>query len=109
MFLDKISELKNLPTSVREMMLTLMQVKQFKKGECVHEDGVPSFMAVVYVGSVEYTGPKGVVTCEKNDVLMKQAFRSKNHPRVTSTDSTVLLTLSQKAYNNIIRQLKKDI
>ena len=82
----------------------------YKAGDVVfHEDETPQFIGVVYIGSVEYKVGKRNVVCEKNEVILKDAFLGRNHPTIRSREETIVLTLDRSLWADINKIVRREI
>lgn len=62
MYLQEIGIFKNIPNEVMELILDNITTKYYKAGQIVHQENkAPSFMAVIYIGEVEYHDKKKTV------------------------------------------------
>jgi hypothetical protein len=53
LYLQQIPFFKDLPPIVTEIILANITTHYYKAGELVHSGGVPAFLGVVFVGSVQ--------------------------------------------------------
>ena len=66
-------------------------------------------MGVVYIGSIEYKIGKRSVVCEKNDVILKDAFLGRNHPTIRCREESIVLTLDRSLWDDINRIVRREI
>lgn len=66
-------------------------------------------MGVVYIGSVQYRSAKKLVTKEKNEVFMAEAFYGRTHETVTCKEEAIVLVLEKEVYQLIVSKLREDI
>ena len=66
LYLQNLPPFATLPSSLRDIVLSQLLAKSFKAGEVIHEGGVPPWVAVIFVGTMEVQTTKVVVTHRKN-------------------------------------------
>ena len=65
-------------------------------------------MGIVYIGSLETTG-KRVISYDKNDIVLKDAFVGHEHPTIKCKEETILLTLERSIWKEINQVTKNNI
>jgi hypothetical protein len=66
-----------------DSILTEIRTKSYQTGDIIHDESTNmKFMAVIFVGSVEFTKNKKVYRKERNEILMSQAFYKTSHPTI---------------------------
>ena len=58
-------------------------------------------MGIVYIGCVEYKKGKRAITCEKNDVILKDAFGGFKHPTIKCKEDSIILTMNRGIWKDI--------
>ena len=55
MYLEQISTFRNLPSTVRDILLEHLKTRYYPAGAIVHDDNEYSeFIGIIYLGEVEY-------------------------------------------------------
>jgi signal-transduction protein with cAMP-binding, CBS, and nucleotidyltransferase domain len=58
LYLEQIPFFQNLPPVVKDTILSQLRTCYYKTGECIHQEGAPDFMAVIFVGAVTWKTDK---------------------------------------------------
>jgi len=83
LFLQNVEIFKNIPSEIVDLILDKLTTRYYKAGEIVHEEcQAPLFKGVVYIGSLEAITGKKVISFDKNDIVMKDAFVGGEHPTI---------------------------
>lgn len=61
LYLQQVPLLANLPPPVTDIVLTHLRTRYCLPGQTVHPGGPPAFLAVVFVGALQYRTPKRTV------------------------------------------------
>lgn len=66
-------------------------------------------MGIVYLGSVEYKIGKRCIVCEKNDIILKNAFQGRSHPTIKCREETIVLALNVNLWSNINKIVHREL
>lgn len=62
-----------------------IRTKSYRPGDIIHDEkNEMRFMAVIFVGAIEFTKNKKVYRKERNDILMSQAFYKSHHQTIVA-------------------------
>ena len=109
LFIEQIPFFQKLPPVVKDIILSQLKTLYFKPGECVHNEGAPEFMAVIFVGAVQWKSDKKVIVKEKNEVILSDAFQGRFHESIYCKEEAILLTLNRNVYEIIAKKLREEI
>lgn len=85
LYLQQLDIFQNIPQLIMDNVLAEIKTKTYHAGDVIHDENTEiKFMAVVFVGSVEFTKNKKVYKKERNEIVMSQAFYKSYHPTVVA-------------------------
>ena len=64
-------------------------------------------MGIVYIGIVEYKKGKRIISSEKNDIILKDAFLGYKHPTIKCKEDAIVLARDRsigKEINQVMRR-----
>jgi signal-transduction protein with cAMP-binding, CBS, and nucleotidyltransferase domain len=82
LYLEQIPFFQDLPPVVKDTILSQLRTTYYKAGDCIHSGGPPAFLAVVFLGSVQWRVERRTVVKEKNEVILPDAFQGRPHDAV---------------------------